>query len=861
MTFLHTSLLAAGLACIAIPIIIHLLMNRRRKPVMWGAMRFLEEAFRRTRRRLLLEKWLLLAARCLLVALIALALARPLIGSLGAAGNSGRTVYLVIDNSLAAQVADESGATALDRHKAAAKEALAALTAGRAGNAESGDRIALVALGAPAEPLILPPAPDTGAIAPLIDAIAPTAARADFAGAMALIAGSLRPESAEADAVATAPRPDRAVVILFSDFFEGSADLGPEGASTAAQGSALAGVRLPRGVTLIATEPAPQGTPNVSITAVEPLRSVVLGAAATEDAAAAGSGEQVRISLRRSGPGIDGPLATTVRARLGAPDAEATSAPESRIVVRWSPGQETITTAIALPPVPLRDPRAEGDPSPASAGGMGGAVITVAIDRDALDGDNQWRRPVEVREALRVGIVAPTRFGRAGGVDRLDAAAWIRIALAPRAEGTASGGEIEVVNIEPASLDAARLAAMDAVFLPRPDLLPDGAWARIRLFIENGGLAVVMPPADVNVHLWGDAFTRALEPGWTPARQAREISPRTGPGARLSLPAATGESAGSAPRLLSLIEGELEELLRPVGVWRALPMEDLGPAHGEMLLALPDGSPALWAGPIGVRESAPNAAPADAVPPPAVPAPGAQPATASRGMLAYLAIAPDLQWSDLPTKPLMVPVLNELTLQGVGRARGAAWTIAGTRPNIGRRAAELVRVAGSEADSAETVQLDPEGVAREAIRDAGLWRARDERGGRRGLLAVNPDPAAGRTAAQSREAVGAWLAGAVDRAADDSPAGTASPVIWLPTAASAGAAAPVAAQSVGAALREALGTGKPNSPISLPLLVGALALALIELALARWASHASIIAPGADRAGGRSPLAAAGGAA
>lgn len=857
MSVLHTSLLAAGLACIAIPIIIHLLMNRRRKPVMWGAMRFLEEAFRRTRRRLLLEKWLLLAVRCLLVALIALALARPLIGSLGAAGNSGRTVYLVIDNSLAAQAADESGTTALDRHKAAAKEALAALAAGRGGNADSGDRVAIIALGAPAEPLVLPPAPDTGAIAPLIDALTPTAARADFAGAMALIAGSLRPESAETDSAAAAPRPDRAVVILFSDFFDGSADLGPEGASTAAQGSALAGVRLPRGVTLIATEPAPQGTPNVSITAVEPLRSVVLGASGAEDAAAAGSGEQVRISLRRSGPGIDGPLATTVRARLSPPDAAANPGPESRIVVRWSPGQETITTAIALPPVPLRDPRAEGDPSTTSTGGMGGAVITVAIDRDALGGDNQWQRPVELREALRVGIVAPTRFGRAGGVDRLDAAAWIRIALAPRAEGAggaggAGGGEIEVVNIEPASLDAARLAAMDAVFLPRPDLLPDGAWPRIRLFIENGGLAVVMPPADVNVHLWGDAFTRALEPGWTPARQAREVSPRTGPGARLALPAATGESAGSAPRLLSLIEGELEELLRPIGVWRALPMEDLGPSHGEKLLALPDGSPALWAGPIGVRESASNTAPADAAP---------QPATASRGVLAYLAIAPDLQWSDLPTKPLMVPLLNELTLQGVGRARGAAWTIAGSRPNIGRRAVELVRLGEGESAAGAIVQIDAEGLAREAIRDAGLWRARDERGGRRGLLAVNPDPAAGRTTAQSREAVGAWLAGAVERPADAAPAGTASPVIWLPNAASAGAAAPAAAQSVGAALREALGTGEPNVPISLPLLACALALALIELALARWASHASIITPGTARSGGLSPLAAAGGAA
>ena len=52
MTFLHLQLAIVGFACIAIPIIIHLLMRRRRKPIMWGAMRFLMEAYRKQRRRL-----------------------------------------------------------------------------------------------------------------------------------------------------------------------------------------------------------------------------------------------------------------------------------------------------------------------------------------------------------------------------------------------------------------------------------------------------------------------------------------------------------------------------------------------------------------------------------------------------------------------------------------------------------------------------------------------------------------------------------------------------------------------------------------------------------------------------------------
>ncbi|MEI8241772.1 MAG: BatA domain-containing protein [bacterium] len=69
----------AGIAGIAIPVIIHLLNRRQAKIIDWGAMLFLLDSLLSRRRRVLLEEILLLAARCLIVALIALALARPFI--------------------------------------------------------------------------------------------------------------------------------------------------------------------------------------------------------------------------------------------------------------------------------------------------------------------------------------------------------------------------------------------------------------------------------------------------------------------------------------------------------------------------------------------------------------------------------------------------------------------------------------------------------------------------------------------------------------------------------------------------------------------------------------------------------------
>lgn len=76
MLFLNAALLA-GLAGVGIPIIIHLLNRRSARVVDWGAMRFLLDSLLTRKRRIQLEEALLMAARCLLVGLLALAVARP----------------------------------------------------------------------------------------------------------------------------------------------------------------------------------------------------------------------------------------------------------------------------------------------------------------------------------------------------------------------------------------------------------------------------------------------------------------------------------------------------------------------------------------------------------------------------------------------------------------------------------------------------------------------------------------------------------------------------------------------------------------------------------------------------------------
>ncbi|MGP1311067.1 MAG: BatA domain-containing protein, partial [Phycisphaerales bacterium] len=165
MTFLHPMLALVGVSLVAIPILIHLLARRRRKPVKWGAMRFLLEAYKKQRKRMTLEQLILLATRCLILLLLALALGRPALEAAGLLGEgSGRTLYLLVDNSLTSQVRDGDAAdspTALDRHKAAARDILAALS--------PGDRAGLVTLGGPAGPLLIPPAIDPLAVSSLVE--------------------------------------------------------------------------------------------------------------------------------------------------------------------------------------------------------------------------------------------------------------------------------------------------------------------------------------------------------------------------------------------------------------------------------------------------------------------------------------------------------------------------------------------------------------------------------------------------------------------------------------------------------------------------------------------------------------------
>jgi hypothetical protein len=98
MSFLQPWMLFA-LPVIALPIIIHLINQRRYQTIPWGAMMFLLAANRMSRGYARIRQWLILAMRVLALAGLIFAVSRPLISGWLALGGGADTTLILLDRS------------------------------------------------------------------------------------------------------------------------------------------------------------------------------------------------------------------------------------------------------------------------------------------------------------------------------------------------------------------------------------------------------------------------------------------------------------------------------------------------------------------------------------------------------------------------------------------------------------------------------------------------------------------------------------------------------------------------------------------------------------------------------------------
>jgi hypothetical protein len=177
----------------------------------------------------------------------------------------------------------------------------------------------------------------------------------------------------------------------------------------------------------------------------------------------------------------------------------------------------------------------------------------------------------------------------------------------------------------------------------------------------------------------------------------------------------------------------------------------------------------------------------------------------------YLATAPQTDWTNLPTKPLMVPLFHEIVRQGLSVIRASQKVNVGERPVLLGVSPAASDLQGPSGRSIPLQRASAAGGTRPAaaLETGGVYQVLDSSKQPLGMLAVNVETRAGETAVQSPAAVSAWLT-------RSGPWATFEP----------------------ANVRATLGAGTSGSPIAGILLAALLGLIILETLLARWFSHA-----------------------
>ena len=748
MTFAAPGLLLAGALAVALPILIHLLFRRRKRPVPWAAMAILREAIRRTERRRRIERWVLMALRCLLVACVAAAVAEPLWRSDGAsqAASAGSADAVIVLDDGVAQRCESGGATGLARAQADALSIIDDLRAGDraalvlAGSADTGPRRA-----------VWPPTADLDRVRDAVRSATPTHMPSRIPDAVR-IAAAPASDAREGDAGR------RRVIVVCSDHRAGSwLDAGP--AEPAATGDASAELLV------LASEPATDDPDNAALASVAPMPR----GPSTPDGT-----QVIRATVLRSAS-----AASRARAQDIAVEAGVAA---SRASVPWAEGQRESSADAALQLPAQLD----------ADSGIGHALTVSIAGQDAQPADNVRHLVIDAGTALRVVIV--DQVGDAapsdGVIEGDRGARWVERALRP-----VQDADVRVETIDPSSLTAKALRDADAAVVLRPDLLDDASTRALAEFARAGGVAVIFPPAARMASSWADRMLAECGLAWTVSKEPREEQGGAG---------LASEQPQSA--LLAQLAPELRDLVSPVVVSRRHSIQ-VPPAAGETLLAMRDGSVLAASAPVG------------------------------RGVVVMVAVAPEVSWSSMPVKPMMVPFMQEVIRQGAAIASSAR----SVRTGAVRIEPPSATFGGGQLrmlDAQPSISVSPDGTLSEPLARPGCAEVTDSSGRRVALYAVDIMPEWAACAPTDRTSVEQRIAAAASARAVVGPAAQLRAAIaqWrgLSAAGDAGAddGAPVAERGISLAW------------IAFAL---AIALALAEMAVGRAASHVGAVAAPARR--------------
>ncbi len=471
--------IVAGAALAAVPLIIHLLNRRRHKPMRWAAMRFVQAAHKRTRRRVQMENWLLLLLRMGAIALLALAIARPFTGSespLAGITETRRDLIVVLDGS-ASTGWREGVETVFERGVARTRELVRGLSGPR------GDRALLVLAGA--YPRTSPWVSPEQASA-LLDTFQPTEESLDLATALASAIEAAERENSVGARGALEVR-------LLSDlqrrsFQPGAASTGAAPLVEALDRLQTLGVHvLVEDVSAAASQPQ-----NLSLVSVAPSTRV-LGPVTPTD---------IRVEVHNFGP-------------------------ETKNGVRVALEVDGERRPAQIIDVPARG-RAEAVFAVSFARAGEHTLVGRVEDGDKLPLDNTRASVLEVPAPARVLLVN----GAPGSVIEEDAVGYLRAVLEPQVDdgpgvGTANPFEPRTITPEDLGSAAGDPNAYDVIWLANVESLPAATVDRLEAWVAAGGALIVSLGDRVDPVRWNARAWRADGTGLLPAELGARVAVRS----------------------------------------------------------------------------------------------------------------------------------------------------------------------------------------------------------------------------------------------------------------------------------------------------------------------------------------------
>jgi hypothetical protein len=435
MSFIHPELAIMGAGLAMIPVIIHFLHRRRFVTQPWAAMDFILAAYQRSRRRLHVEQWLLLALRVLVLVVLGMCAARPFMRSatvLGALGQGRIVRTVIVDNGFSMRALHRDGMSSFD----AAKKQLVRMVE----EMRAGESIAIVTSAAPGEAVLSSPISDSFMAMRATEQVEASWAMKDWEGA----------SKSAMEALGDKKGTEHREIVILTDL-AGIADFGAKAISKSpVTGSAgrLAGVDR-----LVIVDVGGESRENVALTGLETKSQVM------------GPGKPVRVVASVTNFGaiahLDVPVVLTI-------DRGQTL---EKKIERLGADQTA---------------RLEFDFVPARAGKHSITAKIASIKDDVLREDNQRDLALEIREGISVLMVD----GRDAAPRAEQELFYFRTALESRAEEDGESG-FKIKSIAAAELADEMLRAFDLVVLGNVKELSKGIFQRLTRYVESGGGLIV----------------------------------------------------------------------------------------------------------------------------------------------------------------------------------------------------------------------------------------------------------------------------------------------------------------------------------------------------------------------------------